>query len=991
MIRSKQLAVVDDDLERALADRLDGEVRFDTGSRAMYAHDASNYRQVPIGVVVPRHVEDVVETVRICRERDVPVLGRGGGTSLAGQCVNHAIVIDFSKYMNRVLEIDRENRRVRVEPGLVLDDLRRALSKHGLTFGPDPSTHSHCTLGGMLGNNSCGVHSVMAEFYGPGARTSDHVESLDVLTYAGDRLRVGATSDDELRRILAAGGAGARIYEGMRQLRDRYADRIRQRFAPIPRRVSGYSIDELLPEHGFHVARALVGTESTCVTILEATLHVYRARPQRALVVLGYPSIYEAGDHVPQIRSFRPVGLEAVDERLIDDMKRTGLHRDDVGLLPGGKGWLLVEFGSDSLDEAIADARRMMDALKKESNAPAMKLFEDPAQTQRIWLVRESGLGATAYIPGRPDTYEGWEDSSVPPDQLGAYLRDFRALLDRYHFDTALYGHFGQGCVHCRINFDLSDAAGIDVYRRFTSEAADLVVRHRGSLSGEHGDGQSRGELLVRQFGPELVSAFREFKALWDPRDRMNPGKVIDGMLRTENLKLASYHPRPQHTAFHPRQDDGDFRHAALRCVGIGNCRRSGGGTMCPSYMVTHEEKHSTRGRARLLYEMLQGDVVTDGWASEEVKDALDLCLACKGCKGDCPVHVDMATYKSEFLAHYYEHHMRPRYAYAMGWIHRWARLGSHVPWLANAMTQTSGMRRMFAWLGGIAQQRPAPRFAREPFTRTFKSTPSSRPPVVLWPDTFNNHFFPRTLAAAVEVLEHAGYRVIVPRAHVCCGRALYDYGMLDAATRLWRRTFDVFEPVIARGIPIVGLEPSCVAAFRDELPNLFPRDDRARRLSDQTKTLAELLRDEKYEAPPLHGRVLLHGHCHHKAVLDFDAERELLAAMHVDLEVPDSGCCGLAGSFGYESGHYDISMAIGERVLLPAVRNAAADTLLVADGFSCREQIQQGTGRQAQHVAEVLALAIRRLHDTSRVEPGLPADLHGRHVEHRAILERPA
>jgi FAD/FMN-containing dehydrogenase/Fe-S oxidoreductase len=963
MIRSSRLRVVDDDLARELADCLDGEVRFDSGSRAMYAHDASNYRQVPIGVIVPRHVDDVVATMRICRERDVPVLGRGGGTSLAGQCVNQAIVIDFSKYMNRVLEIDREHNRVRVEPGLVLDDLQRALLEQGLTFGPDPSTHNHCTLGGMLGNNSCGVHSVMAEFYGPGARTSDHVESIDVLTYEGDRLRVAATSDDQLRRITRDGGRVARIYDGMRQLRDRYADQIRQRFAKIPRRVSGYNIDELLPEHGFHVARALVGTESTCVTMLEATLNVYPARPKRALVVLGYPSIYEAGDHIPQIRSFRPVGLEAVDERLIEDMKRTGLHRQDIGLLPEGKGWLLVEFGADSLDDANAQARRMMDALHKEPRAPAMKLFDDPVQSERIWLVRESGLGATAYIPGRPDSYEGWEDSAVPPDHIGAYLRDFRALLDRYELDTALYGHFGQGCIHCRIDFDLSDAAGIAEYRRFTSDAADLVVRHGGSLSGEHGDGQSRGELLVRQFGPELVSAFREFKALWDPRDRMNPGKVIDGMLRTENLKLASYHPPPQPTSFHPHQDGGDFRHAALRCVGIGNCRRSHGGTMCPSYMVTHEEKHATRGRARLLYEMLQHDVITDGWASEQVKDALDLCLACKGCKGDCPVHVDMATYKSEFLSHYYDHHMRPRYAYAMGWIHRWALLGSYVPWLADFMTQTSGLRRVFAWLGGIAHQRPMPQFARAPFTRTFQSVASSRPPIVLWPDTFNNHFFPRTLAAAVEVLESAGYRVVVPRPHVCCGRALYDYGMLDEAKRLWRRTFEVLGPAITRGLPIVGLEPSCVAAFRDELPNLFPGDDRAHRLCNQTKTLAELLRDAHYAAPPLQARVLLHGHCHEKAVLDFDAERQLLESMHVDLEVPDSGCCGLAGSFGYEADHYDISMAIGERVLLPAVRDAGRDTLLVADGFSCREQIEHGTGRRAHHVAELLAYAIRRMH----------------------------
>jgi FAD/FMN-containing dehydrogenase/Fe-S oxidoreductase len=959
VIRSSLLRVIDDDTARELADRIDGDVRFDNGSRALYAHDASNYRQVPIGVVLPKHVDDVIETVRICRERDLPILGRGGGTSLAGQCVNEAVVMDFSRYMNRVLEVDRERMRVRVEPGLVLDDLRAVLERDGLTFGPDPSTHNHCTLGGMLGNNSCGVHSVMAEFYGPGARTSDHVESLDVLTYDGDRLRVGATPDEEIDRIVARGGRIGQIYAGMRELRDRYADQIRSHFRPIPRRVSGYSIDELLPEQGFHVGRALVGTESTCVTILEAKLEIYPAMPSRSLLALGYPSIYEAGDHIPQIRAFRPVGLEAIDHRLIEDLERTGLHSEDIKVLPDGTGFLLVEFGASSEREADAQAHRLMDALRREPNAPSMKLFDDEREAERLWLVRRSALGATAYIPGRPDAYEGWEDSAVPPDQLGAYLREFRALLDRYNLDTALYGHFGQGCVHCRINFDFSRPEGIDAYRRFTSDAADLVVRHGGSLSGEHGDGQSRGSLLVRQFGPELIEAFRAFKALWDPRDRMNPGKVIDGSLRTENLTLAGYHPEPVQTAFHPREDHGDFRHAAIRCVGIGECRRSHEGTMCPSFRVTLEDKHSTRGRARLLFEMMQGDVITDGWASDAVKDALDLCLACKGCKGDCPVHVDVATYKSEFLSHYYKHHMRPRQAYALGWIHRWARLGSYVPWLANFVTQ-SPMRKLFSWLGGLAQERTAPRFARAPFTRTFEPTPSSRPPVVLWPDTFNNHFFPRSLAAAVEVLEAAGYRVIVPREHVCCGRALYDYGMIDLAKELWLRTFDVLGPAIAHRIPIVGLEPSCVAAFRDELPNLFPGDGRAERLCKQTTTLAGFLHDVGYEPPALDAHVLLHGHCHHKAVLDFGTERALLEAMHVDLEVPDSGCCGLAGSFGFEAEHYDISMAIGERVLLPAARAVDKSALLVADGFSCREQIEHGTGRDAHHVAEIVAFAIR-------------------------------
>ncbi|MGE5181551.1 MAG: FAD-binding and (Fe-S)-binding domain-containing protein [Acidobacteriota bacterium] len=965
MIRSNRLVVADalppgNTLAHDLAAGIEGEVRFDTASRAIYSHDASNYRQVPIGVVLPRHAGDVEHALRTCRAHGVPVLGRGGGTSLAGQCVNTAVVLDFSKYMQRVLGVDRARRRVRVEPGCVLDDLRGELSRHGLTYGPDPATHNHCTLGGMLGNNSCGIHSVMAEFYGPGARTADHVESLEIVTYDGLRLRVGATSDAELAAKIAGGGRVGEIYRALASLRDRYADLIRRRFAPIPRRVSGYNLDELLPENGFQVARALVGTESTCVTILEATLEVYPSRPHRALVVLGYPDVYSAADHVPQIREFRPVGLEGMDDKLIDDMRATGMHASDIKLLPRGKGWLLVELGADSRDEADDQAHRLMDALRREPNAPAMKLYDDPDEAEQVWQVRESGLGATAFIPGHRNFWPGWEDSAVPPDRAGEYLRELRALMHRHGLEAALYGHFGQGCIHCRIDFELSTPSGRETYRRFTDDAADLVVRFGGSLSGEHGDGQSRGELLVKQFGPELVEAFREFKHIWDPEDRMNPGKIVDGDTRTEHLELATYHPAPVETHFHPQQDHGDFRHAAIRCVGIGKGRRSDGGTMCPSYMVTHDEKHTTRGRAHALFEMMQGDLVTDGWASDAVKDTLDLCLACKGCKGDCPVHVDIATYKSEFLSHYYEHHARPRHAYAFGWIHRWALVASYVPEIANLMARTPGLRTLLARLAGMAPERPFPRFATHTFSRRHSGRATGRGrPVVLWPDTFNNYFFPETLEAAWLVLIDAGFDPVVPRGHVCCGRATYDYGMLDLAKRLWQRTFRVLDEAIRERWPIVGLEPSCVSAFRDELPALFPGDERASRLTHQARTLSELLIETGYEPPRVHAHAIVQGHCHHKSVLDFDKELQLLRAMKLDLEVPDSGCCGLAGSFGYEADHYDISMAIGERGILPAVRGAARDTIVLADGFSCREQIHQGAQRRAYHIAELIAVAL--------------------------------
>ncbi|HET7565082.1 MAG TPA: FAD-binding and (Fe-S)-binding domain-containing protein, partial [Gemmatimonadaceae bacterium] len=668
-------------LELALRKRITGEVRFSDGDRALWATDASNYRQIPIGVVLPRDADDVVETIATARQYDAPVLVRGGGTSLAGQCCNAAVVIDMSKYMTHVLEIDPSAKRARVEPGIVLDDLRDAAQPYGLTFGPDPATHDHNTLGGMIGNDSCGIHSVMSEFYGPGVRTAEQVEELEILTYDGLRMRVGRTSDAELERIISEGGRRGEIYRRMRDLRDRYAEQIRTRFPHIQRRVSGYNLTELLPENGFNVARALVGSECTCVTVLEATLTLMHNPPHRALLVLGYPTVYDAGDHVPEIRTFRPIGLEGIDEMLVEDMRKKGLNTKDIGLLPEGQGWLLVEFGGETREEAKALAQHAADALKKLPNPPTMMLYDSPDDEHRIWEVRESGLGATAFVPGEPETWPGWEDSAVPVDKVGHYLRDLRALFSKYGYHPSLYGHFGQGCIHCRVAFGMKTADGIAKYRAFTQEAAELVVRYGGSLSGEHGDGQARADLLPIMFGDELIEAFREFKAIWDPQWKMNPGKVVDPYSRTENLRLGThYAPATPKTYFKFPNDNGSFAHAALRCVGVGECRRHEGGTMCPSYMVLREEKHTTRGRAHLLFEMLQGQVITDGWKSDEVKESLDMCLACKGCKGDCPVNVDMATYKAEFLSHYYEGKVRPRSQYAFGLIYWWARLASHMP-----------------------------------------------------------------------------------------------------------------------------------------------------------------------------------------------------------------------------------------------------------------------------------------------------------------------
>ncbi|HEX4346408.1 MAG TPA: FAD-binding and (Fe-S)-binding domain-containing protein, partial [Vicinamibacterales bacterium] len=743
-----------DELRRAIR----GEVRFDRGSRALYATDGSNYRQPPIGVVIPLNAEDVERALAICRAHGAPVFGRGGGTSLAGQCCNVAVCFDFSKYMNCVMAIDPAARLGRVEPGTILDDLRHAAERHGLTFGPDPATHNHCTLGGMIGNNSCGTHSVMAQFSGPGPRTSDNVESLEILTYDGVRMHVGATSEPERKRLMQEPGRIGEIYTRLDALADRFAHDIRTGIPNIPRRVSGYNLTALLPEHGFNVAQALVGSESTCVMVLGATLHLISNPKARSLLILGYPSVYEAADHVMAVMRHRPIGCEGMDDRLVKDIESIGYERETLKVLPPGQGWLLVEFGGDTKAEADEHARALMAELKAKPNCPSMKLFDDEAEEKKVWKTREAGLGATAHVNRDRPTWEGWEDSAVPPERLGEYLRGFRSLLDTHELHGDLYGHFGQGCVHTRIDFDLETAAGIRNYRSFVEHAADLVVSLGGSLSGEHGDGQSRGELLPRMFGPELMKAFHEFKTIWDPGWRMNPGKVIDPYRLDEHLRLGTtYNPPKLHTHFQFPNESGGFAKATLRCVGVGECRRLEGGTMCPSFRATREEMHSTRGRARLLFEMLEGDPLTGGWQDEHVKEALDLCLACKGCKSDCPVGVDMATYKAEFLSHYYEQHRRPRSAFAFGLIHYWARLASHAPALVNLFTQTPGLSALAKLGAGMPQARQIPAFAPLTFTNWFSKRPRRAPGhaahrVMLWPDTFNNHFHPETAIAAVNV-----------------------------------------------------------------------------------------------------------------------------------------------------------------------------------------------------------------------------------------------
>jgi FAD/FMN-containing dehydrogenase/Fe-S oxidoreductase len=1009
-------------LEKELQSALRGDVRFDAQAKALYATDASNYRQVPIGVVIPKTKEDVIRTIEICRGHNAPILSRGAGTSLAGQGCNVAVILDYSKHLNRILRIDPSGRTARVQPGVILDHLRHEAEKYGLTFGPDPATHSRCTLGGMIGNNSCGVHALMA------GKTVDNVESLNVLTYDGLTLDVGPTSDAELEKIIRAGGRRGGIYSKLKAIRDQYADLIRARFPKIPRRVSGYNLDELLPENGFNVARALVGTEGTCVAVLEATLKLIPNPAARSLLVLGFPSITQAAEAVPEILAHKPIGLEGMDIDLVTNLGRYQGFQEKIKRLPPGEGWLLVEFGGESQEDSDSKAHRLIEDLRRGGPCVRPEIpdrHESPGrhkagpyvsgpfpnvspEAKDMWAIRENVLAATAFVPGRRDRHEGWEDSAVPPDRLGAYLPELRALYHKYGYRGAFYGHFGDGCVHTRIDFDLDTLEGRQATRAFLDEAADLVVRFGGSFSGEHGDGQARAELLPKMFGPELIEAFREFKTAWDPQGRMNPGKIVNPRGILDDLRMGEYFkPEEPATHFHYPKQENSFVRAVLRCVGVGKCRNEEGGLMCPSYMTTRDEKDSTRGRAHLLFEMLKGEIIKDGWKSEEVKEALDLCLSCKGCKSDCPTNVDMATYKAEFLSHYYEGRLRPRHAYAFGFVHRWLSLASRAPALANFFTQTPGLGHLAKAIAGMSMERRIPKISNKTFGQWFfmhgrmdprqshsgmtaKSLSSSPAAsgggsmrVMLWPDTFTNYVNPEVGQAAVEVLEHLGYQVALPPSGLCCGRPLYDYGFLDRAKIQLRQILTALQSPLEAGLPIIVLEPSCAAVFKDELVNLFPDDPLAQKMKAQTFLLSEfllkasspLVGEERGGGtasgpfPPIPtfphqgGRAmkaLLQTHCHQKSVLSASADRDLLERLGFEVQEPESGCCGMAGSFGFEKDHLGLSNQLAERTLFPAVRSAPPDTLIIADGFSCREQIAQSTDRKALHTAQIFQRAFR-------------------------------
>jgi FAD/FMN-containing dehydrogenase/Fe-S oxidoreductase len=948
-------------LGRDLASAVRGEVRFDAATRALYSADASNYRQVPLGVVWPLDEADCAAALATCARHGAPVLARGAGTSLAGQACNVAVVIDTSRHLDQILEIDPEARLARVQPGVVLDRLNEAARPLGLTFGPDPATHAWCTLGGMVANNSCGTHALYA------GKTVDNVEALTALTYRGARLELGALDEGELARRAGLDGEAGRVYDALRALRDSHGAAMSTGYPDLARRVSGYSLDQLVGPRP-HLARALVGSESTLALFTEVTLRLVPWPGHRVLVVLGYRDIYAAADDVPRLLEHRPIGLEGFDVTLTDQMRRARLHTAQLSLLPPGGGWLLVEIGDDDEAHARTRAAALCESLPPEV---ASAVMEDEASQQAIWQVRESGLGATARPPGRAPNYEGWEDAAVPPERLGEYLRSLRALWEEFGYSGAWYGHFGQGCVHTRNDFDLASEAGLARFRAYVERAADLVVSLGGSISGEHGDGQARGELLSRMYGPDLMAAFADMKAAFDPDGRMNPGKLVDPYPLDTNLRDGPTKARTRlgGLAYRYPDDPEGLQGALERCVGVGRCRSEGAGTMCPSYRATHDERHSTRGRARIMDEMLRGQVLADTWKSEAVAEALELCLSCKGCASDCPTHVDMATYKSEFNSHHYRRRRRPRVHFAFGLLPWLGRVASRAPRLANAALSSARLGRGLRHLGGVAD-RPAPAFAPAPFRRR----PEARlrhartdATVTLLPDTFSDLFWPERAAATLRVLEASGERVAVVTEPVCCGRTLYDPGMLDLARASARRLLRVLSPDLEAGRAIVVPEPSCLAAMRDEIPRLLD-DPRAARLAELARSLSEHL----VEHPGALAGVALgdaqsvtvHPHCHEAATTSRPSDHELLASLGFAPRATGAGCCGLAGSFGFDARHQALSRTIAEDRFAPALRAAAGE--VVIDGFSCRVQGDQVAGRASRSLAELLDERIARGKGTS-------------------------
>ncbi|SFS91105.1 FAD-binding and (Fe-S)-binding domain-containing protein [Saccharopolyspora flava] len=950
-----ETAVDSTSLLRALAE-VGVQADASTRRRAEYAYDASNYRVVPVAVVFPRSPDDVVAAVRVCRETGTPIIARGGGTSMAGNAVGPGLVLDFSRYMNRVRAIDEEAATVDVEPGVVLADLSAAVERATegrRTFAPDPSSKNRATVGGAIGNDACGNHSVR---YG---RTSDHVAEIDLVTSDGARL---TATETELRATDPADAASAARAEeltaSLTRLAQEHLSALRLELGRIPRQVSGYHLENLLPERKFNIARAVVGSEGTWAVVVGARMKLVPKPASALLVCLGYRDVVDAARDVTTILEFSPAAVEGTDAAIVATMR----HRrgpDAVLGLPDGQAWLFVDLDGDDPESVSAQADRLLERLGDNGRLVQGRKAADPAERASLWRVREDGAGLSSRLASGGESWPGWEDAAVAPERLADYLADLRELLDSHGLTGVMYGHFGAGCMHIRITYDLRTEQGRAVFREFTRQAAELVVHHGGSLSGEHGDGRARSEMLAIMYSPEVMAAFAESRRIWDTVGILNPGSMTDPDPIDAHLALAGVPEREWRTSFElsPTSGRDPWVHAVQGCIGVGRCRADGGGVMCPSYRATRDEKDSTRGRARVLQEVVRGArTVEEGWKSEEAREVLDLCLSCKACATDCPAGVDMATYKSEFYDHYYRRRLRPRSHYSLGWLPRWLKVTGRVSGVVNAVL-ASRLGKAISAAGGLTTKRALPRFADAGEWRKEVADAGAEGSVVLFVDTFTRGFRPEVAGAASRVLGDAG-ELVACSADACCGLTWISTGQLSTAKRKLAHAARALDDGTDR--PIVVVEPSCAAALRKDLPELV-HTDQARRVATRVRSFATHVADRVSAGwtpsparPPR--KAVLQTHCHEHSVFGAAAQRTALRAAGVEEIVDATGCCGVAGNFGFEAEHYEVSMQVAENALAPALRESGSDATVLTDGFSCARQVDQlDPTRPGQHLAQVL------------------------------------
>ncbi|MBT0566217.1 FAD-binding and (Fe-S)-binding domain-containing protein [Williamsia sp. CHRR-6] len=944
--------------------------------RAEYSYDASNYRLSPLCVVFPRTDAEVATAVSWCHRNRVPIIARGGGTGMGGNSIGEGVVLDLSRHLNAVLEVDAEGGTALAQAGVVLTELARQIRESSggtLTFAPDPSSQSRACLGGAIGNDACGNHSVR---YG---RTTDHVLEINVVTAQGHRLtadRTGVRATDPADHL-----ARRRAEDISDELRALVADNLaafRTELGRIPRQVSGYHLRHLLPENGFDVARALVGTEGTCAVIVSARVALVPVAHHPRLLCVGYDTVVDAARDVPTMLEFSPSAIEGIDEAIVATM-RARRGRSAVDGLPQGRAWIYVELDEHSCSDVEQSLRDLQDKLRAAGRMIDSTIETDPTRRAMLWRVREDGAGLSSRLVDLDDpdaghgyeSWPGWEDSAVAPENLPEYLEGFTALLQRHGLTGVMYGHFGAGCMHVRITFDQRTAAGRAVMQAFVRDAAELVVAHGGSLSGEHGDGRARSELLPIMYSPSMIAAFARFKQIWDPENLLNPGSIVDPDAIGDHLALDGVPDRTWATTFDlgmPMQNtDGStldpFVHATQACIGVGRCRTHTGGVMCPSYRATRDEKDSTRARARVLQEMLRtAPDVESGWRSTDVRESMDLCLSCKACSTDCPTGVDMATYRSEFFHHFYRGRLRPRSHYALGWMPAWLRPATAMAPLINAVLG-SPLARPAARVAGLDARRAMPRFARRKTVRAQLGSLQRHDTadVVLFLDSFTRAFRPHVGAAAARVLESAQTTVSCEQEN-CCGLTWISTGQLDRARKVLTRTVTALDDGTTR--PIVVPEPSCAAALATDLPELV-HTDAARRVAARVRSFAThvgVMLDEGWTPPAMPEAVTVQTHCHEYAAFGPQTQAAVLRRLGVTQVRSADGCCGVAGNFGFERGHYEVSMAVGEQALAPALRSRDPRHPVLTDGFSCAMAVDQFAATDptvgsaaGRHLAELL------------------------------------